>query len=84
MDDIAYIDAKTHASMKRSSLKHGDILMTKTGRINTENSSLGRAALYEGGDDMTNVNGHYTLSGLRKVIIISLFFEFWFLQDIVI
>ena len=36
MDDIAYIDAKTHASMKRSSLKHGDILMTKTGRINRE------------------------------------------------
>ena len=58
MDDIAYIDAATHASMKRSSLKHGDILMTKTGRINTENSSLGRAALYDGEDDMANVNGH--------------------------
>ena len=58
MDDIAYIDADTHASMKRSSLKHGDILMTKTGRINTENSSLGRAALYMGEDDMANVNGH--------------------------
>ena len=39
-------------------LKHGDILMTKTGRINTENSSLGRAALYLGEDDMANVNGH--------------------------
>ena len=58
LDDIAYIDAETHASMKRSSLKHGDILMTKTGRINTENSSLGRAALYLGKDDMANVNGH--------------------------
>ena len=58
MDDIAYIDAATHTSMKRSSLKHGDILMTKTGRINTENSSLGRAALYDGEDDMANVNGH--------------------------
>ena len=58
MDDIAYIDAETHASMKRSSLKHGDNLMTKTGRINTENSSLGRAALYDGEDDMANVNGH--------------------------
>ena len=44
MDDIAYIDEETHAKMKRSSLKQGDILMTKTGRINTENSSLGRAA----------------------------------------
>ena len=58
MDDIAYIDEETHASMKRSSLKHGDILMTKTGRINTENSSLGRAALYMGEDDAANVNGH--------------------------
>ena len=58
MDDIAYIDEETHLSMKRSSLKHGDILMTKTGRINTENSSLGRAALYLGEDDAANVNGH--------------------------
>lgn len=58
MDDIAYIDEATHASMSRSSLKHGDILMTKTGRINTENSSLGRAALYMGKDDEANVNGH--------------------------
>ena len=66
MDDIAYIDAETHASMKRSSLKHGDILMTKTGRINTENSSLGRAALYEGEDDMANVNGHVYFIRLKE------------------
>ena len=66
MDDIAYIDAKTHASMKRSSLKHGDILMTKTGRINTENSSLGRAALYDGEDDMANVNGHVYFIRLKE------------------
>jgi type I restriction enzyme S subunit len=66
MDDIAYIDAETHASMKRSSLKHGDILMTKTGRINTENSSLGRAALYDGEDDMANVNGHVYFIRLKK------------------
>lgn len=58
MDDIAYINEETHASMSRSSLKHGDILMTKTGRINTENSSLGRTALYMGEDDAANVNGH--------------------------
>lgn len=66
MDDIVYIDEKTHESMKRSSLKHGDILMTKTGRINTENSSLGRAALYEGEDDMANVNGHVYFIRLRE------------------
>ena len=66
MDDIAYIDAETHASMKRTSLKHGDILMTKTGRINTENSSLGRAALYDGEDDMANVNGHVYFIRLKE------------------
>ena len=66
MDDIVYIDAETHASMKRSSLKHGDILMTKTGRINTENSSLGRAALYDGEDDMANVNGHVYFIRLKE------------------
>ena len=68
MEDIAYIDAETHANMKRSSLKHGDILMTKTGRINTENSSLGRAALYEGEDDRANVNGHVYFIRLKEGI----------------
>ena len=68
MDDIAYIDAETHASMKRSSLKYGDILMTKTGRINTENSSLGRAALYMGEDDKANVNGHVYFIRLKPEV----------------
>ena len=68
MADIVYIDADTHASMKRSSLKHGDILMTKTGRINTENSSLGRAALYLGEDDMANVNGHVYFIRLKPKV----------------
>ena len=33
-------------------------MITKTGRINTENSSLGRAALFTGEDDTANINGH--------------------------
>ena len=68
MADIVYINADTHESMKRSSLKHGDILMTKTGRINTENSSLGRAALYLGEDDMANVNGHVYFIRLKAEV----------------
>ena len=68
MDDIAYIDEETHAKMKKSSLKQGDILMTKTGRINTENSSLGRAALYMGEDDMANVNGHVYFIRLKPEV----------------
>ncbi len=68
MNDIAYIDEATHARMIRSSLKHGDILMTKTGRINTENSSLGRAALYMGEDDAANVNGHVYFIRLKPEV----------------
>ena len=68
MNDIAYIDPATHASMSRSSLKHGDILMTKTGRINTENSSLGRAAIYTGEDDKANVNGHVYFIRLKPEV----------------
>lgn len=65
--DIAYIDEKTHKKMSRSSLKHKDILMTKTGRINTENSSLGRAAMYLGEDDKANINGHVYMIRLNEI-----------------
>lgn len=69
LDDIAYIDEKTHKKMKNSSLKNRDILMTKTGRINTENSSLGRAAMFLGEDDSANINGHVYLIRLQDGII---------------
>lgn len=68
-EDIAFIDPPTHGKMIKSSLKHRDILMTKTGRINTENSSLGRAAMYLGEDDKANVNGHVYLIRLKKGIV---------------
>ena len=61
LEDVAYIDEETHNKMKKSSLHHKDILITKTGRINTENSSLGRAALYLGEDDQAHINGHVYL-----------------------
>ncbi|MDC0339349.1 restriction endonuclease subunit S [Flavobacteriales bacterium] len=68
-EDIAFIDEETHSKMPKSSLKHKDILMTKTGRVNTENSSLGRAALYLGEDDMANVNGHVYLIRLKEGVL---------------
>lgn len=64
-DDIAYIDLDTHKKMLKSSLMHNDLLITKTGRINTENSSLGRTALYDGEDDKANINGHVYLVRLK-------------------
>ena len=69
LDDIAYIDEDTHNKMLKSSLKHRDILITKTGRINTENSSLGRAAMYLGKDDKANINGHVYLIRLKEEIL---------------
>lgn len=69
LNDIAYIDKNTHQAMKNSSLKYGDLLMTKTGRINTENSSLGRAAIFLGEDNSANINGHVYLIRLNKEII---------------
>ena len=66
LDDIAYIDEKTHLSMKKSSLKSKDILITKTGRVNTENSSLGRAAIFLGPDNSANINGHVYLVRLKE------------------
>jgi type I restriction enzyme S subunit len=68
IDDIAYIDEETHRKMSRSSLKHKDILITKTGRINTENSSLGRAAMYLGEDDKANINGHVYMIRLNETV----------------
>ena len=69
LDDIAYIDKETHNKMSKSSLKNRDILMTKTGRINTENSSLGRASMYLGEDDKANINGHVYLIRLKEEIL---------------
>ena len=69
LDNIAFIDLQTHSKMKKSSLKYGDILMTKTGRVNTENSSLGRAAMYLGEDDKANINGHVYLIRPKKSIV---------------
>ena len=69
LDDVAYIDEETHQKMNKSSLHYKDILITKTGRINTENSSLGRAALFLGKDDSANINGHVYLIRLNNSII---------------
>ena len=69
LDDVAHIDDDTHTKMIKSSLKNKDILMTKTGRINTENSSLGRASMFLGEDNSANINGHVYLIRLQENII---------------
>lgn len=69
LHNAVYIDNDTHNNMSKSSLKNRDILMTKTGRINTENSSLGRAAMFLGEDDSANVNGHVYLIRLQENVL---------------
>lgn len=69
LDDVVYIDENTHAIMRKSSVHNKDILITKTGRINTENSSLGRAALYMGENNSANINGHVYLIRLDDTVI---------------
>lgn len=69
LDDVAYIDVATHSAMEKSSVHDRDILITKTGRINTENSSLGRAALFRGEDNSANINGHVYLVRLDHTMI---------------
>ncbi len=69
LDDVAYISAATHATMAKSSLHDKDILITKTGRINTENSSLGRAALFRGSNNSANINGHVYLVRLNETVV---------------
>ncbi len=64
--DVAFISEETHEKMRNSSLEYKDIVMTKTGRINTENSSLGRAAIYLGENNRANINGHVYLIRLKK------------------
>ena len=69
LDDVAYIDKATHTAMAKSSVHDKDILITKTGRINTENSSLGRAALFYGADNSANINGHVYLVRLDGTVV---------------
>jgi type I restriction enzyme, S subunit len=68
-DDVVYIDNATHQKMQKTNLQNGDILITKTGRINTENSSLGRAAMFLGKDNSANINGHVYLIRLKKNVL---------------
>lgn len=65
LSDIVYIDEDTNLKMKGSILKHNDLLVTKIGRLFTENSSLGRVALYEGEDGKANLSGNLSFIRLK-------------------
>ena len=66
--DMVYIDEETNNKMKSSVLKHNDLLITKIGRINTENSSLGRVSIYTGEDNKANLSGNVCYIRLLDVV----------------
>lgn len=66
LSDVVYVDEEINTKMKGSVLKHNDLLVTKIGRLFTENSSLGRVALYEGEDDKANLSGNLSFIRLKS------------------
>ena len=79
--DLVYIDEETNKKMKSSSLKHNDFLVTKIGRVNTENSSLGRISLYEGDDDKANLSGNLCFIRLKKDVLVHKYLLYIFVSD---
>lgn len=58
-DDISYIPIEIHESMNRSKVLKNDVLLNITG------ASIGRVAVYEGEDNMANVNQHVCIIRLK-------------------
>ena len=68
LEDTVYISSSLHKIMNKSRVIYNDILITKTGRVNTENSSLGRAAIYKEKNKEANINGHVYLIRLKDTV----------------
>jgi type I restriction enzyme S subunit len=60
LDDVAHISDAVHRRMNRTWVKNGDVLLNITG------ASLGRVAVYRGGDDQANVNQHVCIIRLDE------------------
>ena len=58
LEDSVYISKDENAEYKDTSLKHGDLLITKIGRYYTSDSSLGRVSVYLGDDDKANYSNN--------------------------
>jgi len=58
LDDTVYISENDNRNYASSSLSDGDLLISKIGRINTKDSSLGRVSIYRGEDDKANYSNN--------------------------
>lgn len=68
--DVAYISDEIHNSMKRSWVKHGDVLFNITG------ASIGRVSWYPDEDNTANVNQHVCIIRPNKKIMDSIFLSY--------
>ena len=72
--DMVYVDDNFNTRYKSSSLKHNDLIVTKIGRLYTENSSLGRVSLFQGEDYSANLSGNLSfirlLSGVSPKFVL--------------
>ena len=80
--DMVYIDEETNQKLKSSVLKHNDLLITKIGRINTENSSLGRVSIYKGEDFQANLSGNLCfirlLDSVNPIFVLNIMISNYF------
>ena len=58
LEDSVFISEDENEQYKDTSLKHGDLLITKIGRYYTADSSLGRVSVYLGADDKANYSNN--------------------------
>lgn len=67
--DVVYIDDATNRKMKASSLQKNDLVISKIGRVYTDNSSLGRTAIYEGESGQANISGNLCFVRLDSTVV---------------
>ena len=60
-NNTQHIPNTLNLKMKSTQLEIGDLLITKTGRINTENSSLGRISIFRGYHEPVNISSEIYL-----------------------
>ena len=60
-NNVQYIPEELNKKMIATQLMEGDVLITKTGRVNTENSSLGRVSVFRGFEKAVNISSEIYL-----------------------
>ena len=65
LEDSVYVSSEVNQRYINTSLHHGDLLITKIGRYNTKDSSLGRVAVYRGENDRANYSNNIMRIRLR-------------------